>query len=80
MLLLFVVGLSYAEGVIEDSRCSALDTTDEHISYAYCDMKFDTENYNYSYNCKGVRISQLLIRDKNNLVVGRIYTGKNHPY
>lgn len=79
-IILLVLAYSSSAKIIQQ-RLTFKTTTKEHkITGAYCDIKFDTNNYNYVYDCFGVKLTNIIIKDANDFVVGErtIYDNDNH--
>lgn len=78
MLLLMVLLQGGFSRVIENKYVSWASVEKGNAMYgSYCNMKFDTQTLNFSYACKGLRLSEFHVRDVNGLVVGRAYVSRD---
>lgn len=72
ILLVFLLSNSLAK-VITGKPSWATTTRNNAVYGAFCDMKFDTDNGNYSYDCNGVELSEFNVADVNGFIVGSAY-------
>ena len=78
MLLLMILLHEGFSRVIENKYVSWASVEKGNAMYgSYCNMKFDTQTLNFSYDCKGLRLSEFHVRDENGLVVGRAYVSRH---
>ena len=68
-VLLLVISNIHAK-VITSKPSWATTTRNNAVYGAFCDMKFDTDNGNYTYDCKGVILSEFNVYDINDFIVG----------
>lgn len=73
-IIIILLVISNIDAKVITSKPPWATTTRNNAIYgAFCDMNFDTDNGNYTYDCKGVKLSEFNVADINGFIVGSDY-------